>query len=528
MKKISLKYSWFGLMVGLLFACSYEDKSIYVEELLPKIFIDTTGVSDGSIELRVNRDSVLSIHPKIVFEEATDEDFEYEWRLGLQMEGGAAAGMGDYIVLSTQKNLDWTVDIFGTPQYKFFPLWYRVKHKKTGMIATIKWLLTVLSEVPSGMVVIDTEDEQTSDFTVVRHRCFMNTMAAGKPASYNRNIYSRTHGGQKFDGVVKNIFHQKLYKGAELVNYMHGFTDNNRIFRMDTYNFDVVAEGKDLFYDADIELNIDNYVELGTWNSVSAFCIIDGKLYNRLNERNGDIVISKFGLPLTMDEGCRIPSQLAGAERLVFLSEEDGRFYRVNISDYVDYNAPQPYADSVAIGAAFDPNNLKGYKTVAAETFGVHDFRFVLEKEGKYYFCTLNRDRPGEWYDLSNAPDIEHAVAFAIGKQTNYIWYATPDKVYTINRNIAGKLSYNEFYDPEDPIEKLWLHKGSLDASMQMDTRECGLLVTTWNGTEGKLHWTTTGSGTSATGYILYDWENLPGVAVFDGFKRIVAVANIW
>lgn len=67
MKKINCIYSWAIFMLGIIFSCSYDDKSISIGEELPQIIIDTTGVSDGGERLYVVRDSILSIHPKIVY-----------------------------------------------------------------------------------------------------------------------------------------------------------------------------------------------------------------------------------------------------------------------------------------------------------------------------------------------------------------------------------------------------------------------------------------------------------------------------
>lgn len=521
MKKINCIYSWAIFMLGIIFSCSYDDKSISIGEELPQIIIDTTGVSDGGERLYVVRDSILSIHPKIVYEGATDDDFEYEWRLGVELSSGN--GTGDYIVLSTEKDLDWKVDIYATPAYQYYQLWFRVKHKETGVIAGVHWSLGVSVNVLKGFLVIDTDDDRTCDFTVIQDSMF-NAMlchwftadGVGVPTKYDRNVYSKNH-GYKFDGIIKNIFHQKLYKGTTLVDYMHGYSDNNRIFRMETSNFNIVAEGKDLFYDPSVELNIDNYLDFGPWSNVKGILINDGKLYRRENEESGAIDIRRFGN--SQKQICRIPAQVCGNDDMVFFSEEDGKFYWTSVVDFNDEQAPRPcYTVS---GALFDPNDMKGYKNVLAREYFLSEFRFILEKNGKYVFCTINQwQEPGLFFDLSDAPDIDKAISFEIATYNKIIFYATPDKVYAIT--YASDLQYHEFYDSVEPIQAIYLNRGSYDSSMA--NRHYSLFVNTYDGSEGKLHF----MRFTPSGEIDYTYYYAAGIRVYDGFKKIVCIGGLF
>lgn len=522
MKKMNYLYSWILFMAGFVFACSYEDKSMMIGQEFPEIIIDTSGVSGGSSGLYITRDSVLSIHPQIIYEGAKEDDFEYEWRLGIELKSGG--GTGDYIILSKEKDLNWKVDIYETPAYQYYQLWFRVKHKETGVIAGVHWSLSVSADFPKGLLVIDTEDDKTCDFSVIRDSVFISTMShwfteegIGRPTEYDRNIYSRNN-GHKFDGVIKGIFHQKLYKGAALVHYMHGFSDNNRIFRMETSDFRIVAEGKELFYDPAIELKIDNYVDFGPWNDVKGILINDGKIYRRENEVSGAVEIRKFGNP--QKQIYRVPAQVCGNSELAFFNEEDGKFYWTSVWNFNENELPQSF--NTVEGALFDPNEMKGYKNVIAREYFISEFRFILEKNGKYVYCTLasSGKEPGLFYDLSGAPEIDKAISFDIATYDKIIFYATKEKVYAIN--YTSDLQYHEFYDPEEPIQAIYLNRGSYDSGMSNVNRS--LLINTYKGSEGKLYF----MRFDKSGFIDYLDEFASGVHVFDGFKKIVGVANIY
>lgn len=520
-----MKYIWMIIAMMGFFSCSYEDKSGILGESLPDIIIDTSGITqNGDPRMFVKRDSLLTISPKIEYEGGSEDDFEYEWRLGLDLDGGSYPLMENYIVLSTEKDLKWKVDIYETPSYKYYPLWFRVKHKETKVIAYIRWSLAVSADVLKGLAVVDTDDDRTCDISVIadsvfdlKGKCVYYNDGVPGARVYHRNIYSANM-GHKFDGVIKKIFHQKLYRGASLTHYLHGFSDNNRLFRMEVPSFDIVAEGKDLFYDPDIELKIDNYRVFGN----RSVLVNDGKVHTRENEKLGEVSIRKFGNYQLSN--IRIPGEVCGYTDLAFYSEEDGKFYYTYFEDFYDDGAWNTF--STVNGGTFDPNDLQGYKNVIATEYFSSEYRFILEKGGRYYFCTIDRygQSPGLFYDLSAvAPNISQAVDIAIDVYNKLIFYATKEKLYVIN--YTSDLMCREFeLDPEDPINRIFTFNEFHSTDSQMGNLNSNIMFSTYNGTEGKLYVVRV----DKTGNIVKDpgWTN--GVHVFDGFKKIVCVSNVY
>ena len=62
MKKSSSIYSVLTLLLCLLYACSYEDKTTYAGDPLPDIVIDTTNIPAN---LLITREDTLIVKPKV-------------------------------------------------------------------------------------------------------------------------------------------------------------------------------------------------------------------------------------------------------------------------------------------------------------------------------------------------------------------------------------------------------------------------------------------------------------------------------
>lgn len=525
----NLKYIFIAAgLYAILQSCSYDDKSSPASISLPEIVIDTTGISHGDSRIYTHEGEYLEIKPTVTYDGKESNDLEYEWRLSVRPLVLGNYSPEDYVVIGNDMHLKWLVDVPETPTDRYYHLWYRVIHKGTGVMNSIQWKITT-SPYGAGIVVVDTEDGLSCDFTIVRDSVFTSGMhshmnnGVGKPRVYERNLYSATY-GEKFNGIIKGLFHQALYNGISLVHYMHGFSDNNRILRFKAHNYEIVAEGKDLFYDPNVTLNVQNYVETGTRGNVTAVVLNDGKLYKRINEKTTDISMAKFGLPFNAGVSSISP-YLCGSEHMIFFDYAAGQFYWADQSSSFDdrgqaimYGYDYGYSE-------FDPADMAGYEPIHIRD-NLTEYYYILKKEGRYYFASLegrnwSRKVAINLIDISDAPNIDQAISFEVLAFGKNILYATKDKVYKINYNAS--LQYSEFYDPGDDIVFIQQHIASKDATLgTLPLSNYAVLVATYDGTEGKVHMVYI----TTSGIINENNRFYPPISIFGGFKKPVYIAS--
>lgn len=501
--------------VGCLFtltlffaSCDFKDKGRSELDELSDIIIDTTDIPLTHV---IARDSVLTIKP-VVSRVGTDEsNFSYEWRV-TRLPGTSFTA---YEVIGREKDLNAVINL--RPSDNFYSLWYRVTDKTTGLMAAIIFRVQVEVTSEQGLVVAETEDGLTSDLSLIQDTMFtFNYFEKGttvpKVTSYKRNQYSKTQ-KKKFNGVVHSMFSQRLYEGALQTNYLHGAAKNN-VFRINTSDYSVVAEGKDLFYDKDVELNIGHYFLNGGSQPVM---INGGKISTRSLERSGAATYVRFGVTAPGNYSCNkfIALHPVTTQNAIFYDEQLGKFLKLGTS----LNTQKSPTDVTAGTNPFNGQDLPGYKVLGGGLGNLTEARFVLNKENYYgIFCFTNAGAPRRLFDISDAPDIANAVSFVFPIDQAVVYYATPQKVYSIRIPDGGTVVYTDLYMSPDPITKLEMLRRSGSKTVAF-TERC-LLAITYNGAEGKV----TSLPIPSTGLDL-GLIDLSRKATFGGFKKITAVA---
>ena len=165
----------------------------------------------------------------------------------------------------------------------------------------------------------------------------------------------------------------------------------------------------------------------------------------------------------------------------------------------------------------FDLNNMKGY-TLLAGGATRQDHCLVLEKEGKIGLYNLTKGyrtpyNPRIYVDVTDAPGIEKATAFAFNSYEDVVYYVADNTVRAII--FSGRQpQYKEVYSPGKPIEFIKILTKTGSKAVPFNNR-CLLVVT--KGDISEIHALKLGSTNTA---------EYSEVTVFDKFQgRITAVA---
>lgn len=493
----------------ILFAsCNYKDKGMLDLVTLPDIVIDTTGIP---LSHSVLVGDVLEIEPIVTKETESINSIKYEWWL-TQMPG---TDFKSKEIISTEKNLNVPINVLA--DVDFYSLWYRATDTITGLMKGVVFRVVVEGISNQGLVVADSEDGIHSDFSLVQDSLFTENWVERGTTNILNTKYKRdqfyTANGTKFDGIVHSLFAQRLYFKNLYKYLLHGASQYNA-FRINTLDYSLIAQGKELFYDADINLNIKRYFQNGpngTW------IMNENKLSSRGVEPKAAADILKFGLsvPGTYTPNKHIAVHSVTAQNAIYYDEVLGKFLYFGSS----LSANSPPASPASVSAPFDPTNLPGYTVLGGGLGNLSEVRFVMKKDNYYGMFALSSTAvPQRQVDISNAPDIANAVSFVFPIDQAVIYYATPTTVYSIRIAAGTAPVYTNLYTSPEPITMFEMLRKSGFKAVPL-TERC-LLVVTYNGTEGKV----TALPIPDEGFNL-GLIDASRKATFGGFKKISAVA---
>ncbi|MDD4032690.1 MAG: PKD-like family lipoprotein [Bacteroidales bacterium] len=511
MKRILYLFTFSAIMAMFIPSCDFIDKGNYELSPLTDITIDTTGIPLQHVVVRLEE---LTINPEVYRDGTNEEDFSYEWRITIK----PGEDWENCLIIGTEKHLKSVIELI--PSASYYSLWYRVKDNTTGLLKSIIWRVVVEASSGQGLVVADSEDGTTSDLSVIQDTMFTyNWYEKGttirKPTLYKRNEFSRVH-KTKFNGVIHSMFAQRLYQDGRYTNFLHGASRNNA-FRINTLDYSIVCQGKELFYDPFIVLDIDYYYRNGS-GSLSAYIINSGKVSNRMSEVQSFVGYRKFGIFSPGDYTCNkfIACHPVTSGQAIFYDEGLGKFLKLGTSN--TGTAPK----EVGAGSSpFNAQNLPGYQVLGGGLGTFTEARFILKKDTYYGVFCLTNDKtstPRRLFDISNAPNIANAIGFVFPADQSVIYYSTSSKVYSIRIPQGGAAVYTELYTSPEPITMFEMLRKT--GTTELPYAERCLLVITYNGTEGKITALPIPSEGLDLGLV-----DLTRKATFGGFKQISAVA---
>jgi hypothetical protein len=510
MKKLLNTIGCLAMMSLLLVSCDFKDKGLLEVSPISDIVIDTTGIPATH---SLDRGNELIIKPKVSRAGVEPEDLSYEWRI-TQKPGTKLA---EYDLLGKEENLKAVITL--APSTDFYTLWLRVTDKATGLISGLTWQVTVETPVNQGLVVADSDDGLNSDLSIIQDSIFTfnwnvnvnTTPIVRKPTLIRKNEFSRVQ-HRKFNGIIHSLFAQRLYQEGIYRNFLHGASKTDA-FRINTIDYSITAQGKQLFYDPTVVLNINRYL----LSSGGGLMVNSGKVSTREIERNTDVGYAKFGITVPGDYvvNKNIAVHPSISSNAIFYDEGLGKF--LMLGSTLDVKA-KPKETGVEL-TPFAPRDLPGYTVLGSGIGNLAEVRFVLKKADFYGVFTLTSvGVPRRLIDISSAPNIKNAVAFVFPSDQAVIYYATANQVYSIRIPQGSAATYTQLYTSPDPITMLEMLRRSGTRTVPF-TERC-LLAVTYNGSEGKI----TTLPIPSTGLDL-GIVDLSRSATFGGFKKISAIA---
>ncbi len=509
MKKNIAIYLYICILGFLISSCNFDDKSSLEVTPISDINIDTTGIPFTTY---MTSGDELLIQPKASRPGVDESNLSYEWWI----TDKPGSDFTSKIVLSTEKELRVTIkDLMPSPE--FYSLWYRVTDKTTKLMQGVIFQIVIDLPLKQGLVVADSENGLTSDLSYIQDTLFTEgwinkDTKAGLPTLYIRNEYSRVNQKQ-FAGIIHSLFAQRAYQNGVIRNFLHGASKID-IFRLNTFDYKIVAEGKNLFYNSSVNLNIDTYFK----NSSSVFLVNGGKISTRKSEYTDVVTYNRFGLDApgnytASDKIAHHPTTLTSA---LFYDEALGKFFKGGLSVNVS-SSPQvaPTATS-----PFNPANMPGYSVISSGIGNFSEARFLMKKDNVYSLFCLNSFSGSaiRKLDISDAPEIEKAIDFVFPNNQAVIYYATANKIYSIRIPVGSNPTYTALYTSPFPITHLEMLRRS--GNIDVKYSEKVLLSITYDGSQGRI--TTFPIPESGMDLGLIDVSRS---TTFGGFKKISAVA---
>ncbi len=523
--KILILLSFLCMMLG---SC-YEDESSLNYRLPNSIVIEMGG---ATTDYSVFAFDTLEIKPLVYKEGVADADLSYRWTL-----------YGNSIVPQV---LDSTMtlkkEITAQPEGNAYQLLFQVTDNTTGIVQEATFNLTVLSPFGSGLVVCDTHDEATSDVSLIMAYNFTSNYKKENDTIMS-NLFSRVN-ERKINGVATSI-RSTIYASNRSLT----IGSDHTIDRVDPFNYSYIDGNGDMFI---IDPGIYDVTTIGYEpNSGVELLAITGKVYPRSMQQNNK-VYSYYLLTTDLSDYYIKKFYRSEWDNGIGFDEQNGRLLQFDMADKLTvFNSSKLTATD-----PFDWNQLQGFTCRAIFSGDNNQMHIILQEKdpvtgepalhGKIYsyitkrvpWYDANADQNG-WplaiADLSTCPGIETAQFFDGTETQNVIYYASSNKIYSVNLAVTPYIVTEEYEAPAgEEITSMMAWKsmqGMIDYTNPVPTSDMPILstlsynrmlvLTTWNaakqeGTVRTIAITTVGTGTLE--------KNTSKHGVFGGFGRITAI----
>jgi hypothetical protein len=501
-------------VTGIWFAACRKDHSTLDLNKSPDVKFDTVGASSFSV-YQFER---IVIKPKLITS-IPESDLSFTWRVNL--------GSGDTLfqVVSTERDLDYEMRFKPNAAGKYHLVTCTVKEKNSAIEYVMAWPVVVRNNIGEGLVVAETKDNVNTD---ISHIMSPEVTSAFNKVSVKHHIYSAIN-GTTIPGLVKQMRFARM--GTNDV--MQAITDNG-IFRYNTLDYTYSGTNNELFF-----------TNVTPLKPQALGGIYQGDIYigdNRFTVTYLNVA-KKFGAPydvkfvvpkqVALNGNSGSASSLGSYEppyKVNFYDEVNGHF--VNLSDQ-QFGDTKMNAYASNTTTPFNPGNTPNKVNLAAGVSPDRGFLHLLKDKttGKvelYIFdagfeqgTTVTPPNAIAFHDLSAGPDIQNASFFVMPDNQKVIYYATSTKIYAALYGASSPVFEERYTIPageQISTLQMYLQSGYPLTAPFITTNNKQLVMSTWNGTEGKVYllpMINPGLGTI----------DVPNIKTFDGFDKITAIA---
>lgn len=429
----------FTILVTTMTSC-YKDISSLSTHVIEEVNIDTTGIAKDQY---VDYLSKLIIEPKLG-ENSSNRNLSFKWQItekpdlhNLKLEEIGKELKLEYHVVKP---------IASQPYHLFLTI---TDHDNSDLEYIYSWPVTVQGPFISGLVIADTQNSgSTSDLNYIKSRT-LSTHYTGEE-NQKRNILKDA--GNAILGKVKKIdyaYWGNLFFGPS--RFLWVSTDEGQLYKYDLKDFKLVGSLEDdkiiIYKSGSDDIKVYNHFSAGRYyfldtssgiyrtgrsKNETSFTILDNVL--------ADVKFSEHIVGASASKSTDFAIYYdQGRDMIEVLTERNSRYQKNEIQK----------------SDAFDPQNLKGYKTIAADMSANEKQGQILLKKsstGAYELYTISTHVPKKGdtpeqptkaerkYTFSEESKtiLETAVSVFFSKKQNLMYVATPDKVYVFVHGGSG------------------------------------------------------------------------------------------
>ncbi|SMG06213.1 PKD-like family lipoprotein [Sphingobacterium psychroaquaticum] len=487
------------VVIGIFFVSCAKDTGNYDYNTINKItFKDPSNVG----KIFVRQGEALKLAPEISLN-GNDDDLSFQWFVYLN--SFSAEYVQDSTLISTTRNLDYTVspDVFDLGEdYK---LTYKVTNNKTGLSYFYFYQLTVSDVFTTGWLFLE-DKSGNADLAMIL-----------KDGTVYRDIYSFRNS----DHPIKNpkAFKISAWSISDAVGpdgkkyYLVG---ENDAIELDGTTMKKRFEYDYLFFSAPATKKPTLIDWGGTSGTTLGLLINNGNLHT--NFVGGFPGAKKYGSQLPSPNNAynyRLAPQFISGNAygdtysIIMYDVINKRFYDV-VNDGL-----RRFDNAAQNTAIFDMNNV-GLDLIKLDSSNRVEIRNAVMKDSQGKACLLQfrMHRTGEQPTITvgkqeiNSPGIAQAADVTCSTLSPHLFYGANGKLY---RYEVTSNTYSEEYafGANETVTKIKFQKHGYGAAQPR------LIVTTWDGTQGKVYYfkiTQTGTVDSLD-------------KVYDGFGKIIDLA---
>lgn len=490
--------------ISCFMAGCHDDKGNYDYATLDKVEIVTensgTGESDDDGDIfTIDRGDRLQISPDIYFNgqkvsDDSDAPLKYLWTFYTVQTGVGA----DYTIdtLATTRSLDTEINRIGGTYYAKLT----VTNLNNGIEAYYRATCNVEETLTAGWMLLYERADRPgySDVGLVINPLVKSNIQKDKEFW---NLYSSSNGNEPLAGIPVSIFHEVAPLSS--LGTPRIATDKT-IAAVSPTDFTNVYEWDDLFYEPLTAGNIQFLGPSARMNSYMEALIMDNTL-RVLNGGGATSSVGYFGVPKQSDTdlGELAPwacSRAIGGMETVVYSQSNGAFYYTTTSSIDFYRFSSQDVDA----CQFDVNDTNGAQLLFSDwNSGMtpamcYDY-FLFGNGNNRYIAEANFTTSGAltnigltWADMSGAPQITNATAFAVNSVGRYAYYGAGNKVYTAAYDSGRTTETWTAPDPNETVTCIRTNKYyyTMIHSAMMPNAGNVIHIATWNEStsQGKLY----------------------------------------
>ena len=448
------------LLLNILWLTScYEDKSSFATSLIPEVQISMSDKNQES-SIYASYQSPVDIIPSITQEGSDGANLRYEWAVTEE----SSTNQPVYEIIGTEKEFHGIINRpISNGAYTLKLTVTDVANDNLQYFYT--WKLYVQSSFLDGLLVADSENGTTTDFTLINNSQLTNQYT--KEERIFRHILKAAN-GTAYDGLLTSLTYERT--GNAFTNSSHinqiwaiSSTGESVRFNCEDYSTNGTWEDERLFLYLPTDFQVKSYIR----SSQLFIAYTNNGLYSFINTTG-----NKFSMPNSVFNGFEINNNIYAANssyginynHLVWLDKSKGAFYSLSGTSI---NTCDPYVSN----PDFDPNDMGSQTAIAATSSqdgSLATFLLKDDNSGEYAIYTLSqyKEEEGEYEDPENwegwivtSPEqpaaaknkftipaagkalLDKAVSVFFGHTNNVLYVATDAAIYSFTYGMGNEVS---------------------------------------------------------------------------------------